>query len=135
MIEAVIAKRFFMNLGVDESRIVLEGRSLNTAQNAAFTRALVMPQPGQRWLLVTSASHMPRAVGAFRRAGFSVIPYPTGYTTSGNSLEFREFRLEASTNRLVFYWLTDRTDALFPAPEPAKDDVASTGVHSSPLLR
>ncbi len=81
--EAFIAKRFLADIGVDELRIVTEARSLSTAENAAFTRELIMPQPGERWLLVTSASHMPRAVGTFRHAGFPVIPYPVGYTTTG----------------------------------------------------
>jgi uncharacterized SAM-binding protein YcdF (DUF218 family) len=131
--EASFAKRFLMELGVQESRIVLEQRSLGTAENAAFTRALVMPQPGQRWLLVTSASHMPRAVGAFRRAGFPVIGYPVGYTKSGRPQDFFEIRLEPSTGLvradvalhewigLVVYWLTRKTDALFPGPAPITD--------------
>ena len=92
-----------------------------------------MPQPGQRWLLVTSASHMPRAVGTFRRAGFPVIPYPVGYTTSGLPDDYWGIRLEASTNLvrvdvavhewlgLIAYWLTGRTDALLPGPNPEQD--------------
>jgi uncharacterized SAM-binding protein YcdF (DUF218 family) len=131
--EAFIAKRFLEDLGVDTSRIVLEHRSLSTAENAAFTRDLLMPQPGQRWLLVTSASHMPRAVGSFRRAGFPVIPYPVGYTTSGLPDDYWSIRLEASTNLvradvavhewlgLIAYRLTGRTDALLPGPGPDQD--------------
>ena len=131
--EASIGKRFLMELGVEESRIVLEPRSLSTAENATFTRALVMPQPGQRWLLVTSAAHMPRAVGAFRRAAFPVIAYPVGYTKSGRPQDFYEIRLEPSTGLvradaalhewigLLAYWLTGKTDALFPGPELTKD--------------
>ena len=126
--EAFIAKRFLADLGVDESRIVLESRSLSTAQNAAFTRDLLMPQPGQRWLLVTSASHMPRAVGSFRRAGFPVIPYPVGYTTAGSPDDYWAIRLEASTSlvradvalhewiSLIAYWFMGRTDAFLPGP-------------------
>jgi uncharacterized SAM-binding protein YcdF (DUF218 family) len=127
--EAAIAKRFLVGLGVQESRILLETRSLSTAENAAFTRDLVMPQPGQRWLLVTSASHMPRAAGSFRRAGFPVIPYPVGYTTTGLPDDYWTIRLEVSTNLvradiavhewigLLAYRLTGRTDALLPAPD------------------
>ena len=54
-------------------------RSRNTAENAAFTKALVEPKPGERWLLVTSAQHMPRAIGCFRRAGFPVEAYPVDW--------------------------------------------------------
>lgn len=132
--EAAIAKRFLIGLGVEESRIVLETRSLSTAENAAFSRDLVMPQAGERWLLVTSASHIPRAVGSFRRAGFPVIPYPVGYTTTGLSDEHWAIRLEVSTNLvrtdvavhewlgLIVYRLTGRTDALLPAPDRGTND-------------
>ena len=128
--EAVLAKRFLTDLGVEDARIVTESRSLSTAENAAFTRELVMPEPGQRWLLVTSASHIPRAVGTFRHAGFPVIPYPVGYTTSGQPDDYWGIRFEVSTNLvrvdvavhewlgLIAYWLTGRTDALVPGPEP-----------------
>ena len=127
--EAAFAKRFLVGLGVDESRIVLEPRSLSTAENAAFTRDLVMPQQGQSWLLVTSASHMPRAIGSFRRAGFPVIAYPVGYTTLGVPGDYWAIRLEVSTNLvradvashewlgLIAYWLMGRTDELLPGPE------------------
>ena len=128
--EAFVAKRFLTDLGVDESRIMLEQRSLSTAENAVFTRELLMPEPGQRWLLVTSASHMPRAVGTFRHAGFPVIAYPVGYTTSGMPDDYWAIRLEASTSLvradvalrewigLFAYWVTGRTDALLPGPTP-----------------
>jgi len=131
--EAFIAQRFLGDLGVDKSRIRIEGRSLSTAENAAFTRDLLMPQPGQRWLLVTSASHMPRAVGSFRRANFPVIPYPVGYTTAGVAGEYWGIGLQVSTNLvradvafhewvgLLAYWLTGRTDALLPGPEPIQE--------------
>ena len=52
------------------ARIALEDHSRNTVENARFTQALVKPKPGERWLLVTSAYHMPRSVGVFRKAGF-----------------------------------------------------------------
>lgn len=129
--EAFMAKRFLTELGVEETRIVLETRSLSTAQNAAFTQELLKPQPDQRWVLVTSASHMPRAVGSFRGVRFPVIPFPVGYTTSGLPSDYSMIRLEASTSLvradvavhewvgLVLYWFLGRTDALFPAPEPA----------------
>ena len=130
--EAFISKRFLTDLGVDESRITTESRSLSTAENAALTRELVMPEPGQRWLLVTSASHM-RAIGAFRRVGFPVIPYPVGYSTTGRPEEYRTIRLDASNNLLrvdvaahewlglIAYRLTGRIDTLLPGPEPEQE--------------
>jgi uncharacterized SAM-binding protein YcdF (DUF218 family) len=127
--ESSLAKSFFVALGIDPARIVVEDRSLSTAENAAFTRDLIRPQPGQRWLLVTSASHMPRAVGSFRRAGFPVIAFPVAYTTTGWPSDYWTITLQAAANLvqtdvalhewvgLFTYWLTDRTDALFPGPE------------------
>ena len=73
--EAEYAKRLLMNLGVPAERVELEDRSRNTVENAVFTKALVDPKPNERWLLVTSAAHMPRAIGTFRQAGFPVEAY------------------------------------------------------------
>ena len=72
-----------MNLGIPAERIELEDRSRNTVENAVFTRALVNPKPNERWLLVTSAAHMPRAIGTFRQAGFPIEAYPVDWRTSG----------------------------------------------------
>ena len=69
------------SFGIARDRVTLETRSRNTAENAAFTKALVKPKPGERWLLVTSALHMPRAIGCFRRVGFPVEAYPVDWTT------------------------------------------------------
>ncbi len=60
------------SLGVDKSRLIMERQSRNTHENAEFTKALVAPKPGERWVLVTSAFHMPRSIGLFRKAGFPV---------------------------------------------------------------
>ena len=124
--EADYAKTLLAALGVDPARIVTEGASRNTVENAVFTRDIVHPAPGQTWLLVTSASHMPRSVGIFRRAGWPVTPWPVGYK-SGRSMEVqytRQFgdkiaQLDWAVHEwvgLVAYRLLGRTDALFPAP-------------------
>jgi uncharacterized SAM-binding protein YcdF (DUF218 family) len=68
--------RSLLGEGIDSDRIRIEDQARNTHQNALFTAKAVAPQAGERWLLVTSASHMPRAVGAFRRAGLRVEPWP-----------------------------------------------------------
>src|SRR5579871_3335506 len=80
--EADIVQQFLRLLGVDQpNRIIYEKRSHNTLDNARFTRDLVQPNPNQRWILVTEAISMPRAVAVFRHAGWSVIPFPAGYAT------------------------------------------------------
>jgi len=77
---ATVAKQFFSEQGIPASRLILESKSRNTAENARLTYALLQPKPGQTWVLVTSAFHMPRAIRSFRRAGWTgVIPYPVDY--------------------------------------------------------
>jgi uncharacterized SAM-binding protein YcdF (DUF218 family) len=81
--EAGVAKRFFTRFGIDPGRILVEETSRTTSENAAFTKALVNPRPGERWLLVTSAFHMARAIGSFRAAGFDLMPWPVDFRTRG----------------------------------------------------
>lgn len=125
--EARGAADILVRLGVDRSRIVLEDRARDTYENAVFTRAVVQPRPGERWLLVTSANHMPRAIGCFRRAGFAVEAWPVDFRTRGRADLTRFFdkpsaglrRLDIAARQwagLLAYRLAGRTDALFPAP-------------------
>ncbi len=71
------------SFGVPRERVTLENRARNTYENALFTKELVQPKPGERWLLVTSAGHMPRAIGCFRRVGFPVEAYPVDWHSAG----------------------------------------------------
>jgi uncharacterized SAM-binding protein YcdF (DUF218 family) len=87
--EADFALNAFHRLGLTKDRVILERESRNTPENAAFTKALAAPKPGDHWLLVTSAYRMPRSVGLFRNARFSVDPYPVDWLTRGNSDWFR----------------------------------------------
>ena len=114
------------SIGVPRSRVLLELRSRNTEENAVFTKELVQPKPGERWLLVTSAQHMPRAVGCFRRVGFAVEAYPVAWHT-GRQFRLAPMdlmsrglgRLDAAVHEwlgLVSYWLTGRTSELLPGP-------------------
>ncbi len=115
------------NLGLDPARILIEERSRNTHENAVHSREIAKPKPGETWLLVTSAFHMPRSVGAFRQAGFEVVPYPVDFRTGAHgdplpgfptiSEGLRRFDVAAHEYLgLVAYRLSGRTDALFPAP-------------------
>ncbi len=127
MTEAAVARALWTQLGVDQSRIVYESRSRTTYENAVLLKALLDPQPGQVWLLVTSAWHMPRSVGLFRHAGWTVLPYPVGYKTAPTlmtairgSLPDRLGQVDLASHEwigLVAYWLLGRTSALFPAPQ------------------
>ena len=125
--EADFALSFFESLGVPRDRITLETQSRNTAENAVFTKRLIAPKPGEHWLLVTSALQMPRAIGAFRQAGFPVEAYPVDYQTDGwkelwsfpGSLMGGIDRLNTAVHEwlgLFAYWVTGRIPVLFPGP-------------------
>jgi uncharacterized SAM-binding protein YcdF (DUF218 family) len=70
-------------MGVARDRVTIEDKARNTDENARFTAAIVHPEASQRWLIVTSAFHMPRAMGVFEKAGFHPIAYPVSFYTSG----------------------------------------------------
>jgi uncharacterized SAM-binding protein YcdF (DUF218 family) len=134
--EAEIVGRTADTLGLPRTRLILEDRSRNTRENAAFTADLVKPKPGERWLLVTSAWHMPRAVGCFRAAGFTVQAYPVDYRTAGprDAIRFNGFAsdglatLDLMTKEwigLLAYRLAGYTDAWLPAPQASSDPVSS----------
>jgi uncharacterized SAM-binding protein YcdF (DUF218 family) len=127
-IGADAGKVVFEDLGIGGDRLILERGSRNTWENAVFTKALVDPKPGERWLLVTSAAHMPRAMGVFRQAGFPVEPWPVDYRTAGpwdlagifDKPSEGLSRLDQASREwvgLLAYWLTGRSDALFPGPQ------------------
>jgi uncharacterized SAM-binding protein YcdF (DUF218 family) len=122
--EADSAKRLFEKLGFSVGRLITEDRSRNTDENAKFAKAIADPKLGKRWLLVTSAHHMPRAVGAFRRAGFPVEAYPVERTGGdfAQPLQTALYALALSNTAvhewiaLFVYWLTGRSSELFPRP-------------------
>ena len=125
--EGEAAQRFFRAMGIPDSRITIEDQSRDTAENARLSKALLDPKPGERWLLVTSAFHMPRSMGCFRAVGWDVLPWPTDFRTSGSG-DLTRFvsqpsvglqRVDVATKEwigLVAYWLSGRTNALFPKP-------------------
>jgi uncharacterized SAM-binding protein YcdF (DUF218 family) len=127
--EAEAGARFFRDFGIADDRIVLEDQSRNTEENAFNAKAIAGPQPGETWLLVTSAFHMPRSVGLFRRAGFPVVPWPADYLSAGNegigikvdqiaeNLAISNVALREWLG-LLGYYLTGRIDDLLPGPLP-----------------
>jgi uncharacterized SAM-binding protein YcdF (DUF218 family) len=63
-------------LGVDENDIILESQSKDTKDEAQLIKPLVKKE---RFILVTSASHMPRSIALFKKLGMNPIPAPTGH--------------------------------------------------------
>lgn len=123
--EAPVAQRFLDELGFDHSRVVFEDQSRNTRENALLSKQLMEPQPGETWVLVTSALHMPRSVGTFRAAGWTVVPYPVDYLTTGRprglgfDLGGAVSKLDAGLHEwlgLAYYRWQGWSDSLFPGP-------------------
>lgn len=74
--ESMVMKQLALRLGVPEQAVLIENHSRNTYENAVGTRKIL---GDASVLLVTSAVHIPRATGLFRRQGMRVTPYPCGY--------------------------------------------------------
>jgi uncharacterized SAM-binding protein YcdF (DUF218 family) len=135
--EAAFARQLFERLGLEPARIEFEDRSRNTVENALFSKIVAAPNPGERWLLVTSAFHMPRAVGTFRRAGFPVEPYPTDWRTRGPTERLRPSRSLAEGLRrtdiaarewlgLLVYWLAGHSELFPKPPKPGCDNAMAS---------
>ena len=122
--EADVALYFLESMGIRKSRLEIERDSRNTYENAINSKALMNPQPGETWLLVTSATHMPRSVGVFCQQNWPVIPYPVDHQTTpgrqwqpsfdpvGNLEDINTFAREWAG--LLVYYITGKTSALFP---------------------
>lgn len=76
---ADVIKAFLQQQGVDTGKIIFERESRNTYENLLFSKAKLQASADARLLLVTSAYHMPRAVGVAKKLGLNVIPYPVDH--------------------------------------------------------
>jgi uncharacterized SAM-binding protein YcdF (DUF218 family) len=125
--EADFVGAIFESLGISKARLMMERRSRNTQENAEFSKALASPKDGERWLLVTSAFHMPRSIGVFRKAGFNVEPYPVDWRVGDGTdlLTFSTVALDGLGRTdiavrewlgLVAYRVTGKIDELLPGP-------------------
>src|SRR5262249_22192674 len=77
------------------------------------SKATAHPNSGDRWLLITSAAHMPRAIATFQRQGFAVDPWPMydldAYQPRPMSMAYHEWL------GLAGYWLLGRTSNVLPS--------------------
>jgi uncharacterized SAM-binding protein YcdF (DUF218 family) len=125
-----VAEALFAAVGLDAARITWEEGSRDTCQSGRNTYELLRPQPGETWVLVTSAMHMPRTVACFRAAGWSrdiLLPHPADFRTDWDGVLptsvpqiARNLALldEAAHEwvGLAYYRVTGRTEEPFPAP-------------------
>jgi uncharacterized SAM-binding protein YcdF (DUF218 family) len=140
--EAELARRFFEGFKIASPRLRLEDRSRNTLENAVFTAELVKPQRDQRWVLVTSASHMPRAKALFEAQGFHIIPRPGDFRTSGAQDRWQIFgkaseglrRLDVAAKEWVGLWISWlRGDIAWPRDRDDSSPVSSSNCCSRDL--
>lgn len=122
--EATTMQRLLVAFGIAPERLVLEGDARNTDENAEYTRALLGPKPGTV-LLVTSAFHMPRSMGLFRKVGVTAIAWPTDYRSTGqewlgidivepvSNLQTTSVALKEWIGLAVYHW-TGKIDEILP---------------------
>lgn len=124
--ESDTARLLFQELGMDISQIEFDTKSKNTYESAKNIYQMVKPEYDENWILITSAFHMPRSVGVFRKGGWRVIPYPVDYRSTGE-IKNNSFLEGIAEIRVVSHWLHEwaglvsyrllgRTSELFPGP-------------------
>ncbi|WP_319574638.1 YdcF family protein [uncultured Desulfobacter sp.] len=126
--DANTARQVFMDMGLDTSGMLFEDQSRNTYENGLFAKSLVHPEPGQTWVLVTTAAHIPRSVGVFNRLDWPVIPYPVDHVTRPDRKIALGLNFSGNLGRLVMaatewtglaaYYITGKTNTLFPSAAP-----------------
>ena len=81
--ESDLAREFFAAHGILEPRLLIEGQSRNTAENAQLSHDIAQPKIDTHWVLITSAFYMLRAMRSFEMAGWpNLTAYPVDYRTA-----------------------------------------------------
>jgi uncharacterized SAM-binding protein YcdF (DUF218 family) len=121
--ESTFANKLYRDFGIPDERLVMEAESRNTYENAIYSKKLVEPELGERWILITSAYHMPRAIGVFCQQDWEVTPFPVDHFVANFSVTphwaFAEHLWEV--DRVVHEWvglaayrLLGKSSAMFP---------------------
>ncbi|HWT08416.1 MAG TPA: YdcF family protein [Roseomonas sp.] len=130
--EADVARQLWTAMGIPPGRVTYEDQARNTHENAVLTYRMIQPKPGETWLLVTSASHMPRSVAVFRAAGWrDIVPWPVNFRTGHSWAAWYDAPFPERLGQfewairewmgLIAYRLMGRTEAVLPAREqPAR---------------
>ena len=121
------AHMMFQQSTLDVKRVIFESQSRNTYESAAYSFSLIKPKKREKWVLITSAFHIPRAVGVFRKSGWEMIPYPVDYQTAGPQdyrVSYEGFLNVPKVRIGLHEWLglfayrvAGKTNQLFPTPE------------------
>ena len=123
--EDEISRDVIKGLGLPSSQVIIEGESRNTAENASYVRAMMDDNHQGQVVLITSASHMPRAISSFQKEGINPLAYPVDHKTNAKEIPWTLVYKQGETLMktalhewlgLVAYYLTGRTTQLLPAP-------------------
>lgn len=90
--EAQQTAKFLIQWGVNPQDIILEQKARNTRENALFTAQILNQKfPGKNYLLITSAFHMRRSVGCFKKAGINTDQFPADFYGSSYYTQVKEY--------------------------------------------
>ena len=117
--EADVARAIYAQMGLAPARVIPERHSRNTWENLRNSQKIANPKPGETWVLVTSALHMPRSLGIAAKLHWRMLPWPADYITTGrnegeswnDSLSQRLGKIEAAVHEwlgLAVYRLSGR---------------------------
>ena len=120
-------------LGVNPADIIFESKSRNTYENAVFSKKIADPKPGENWIVVTSAFHMPRTIAIFCSQGWSVIPFPAGHITLKNPSYYpatsymidEHFKLHVAVREwigILAYRIFGKTSMVLPPTSQKKEN-------------
>lgn len=122
---ATAAHKFFINMGIPTSKIKYEQKSRNTYENILFTKKIVLPKDNEKWLVVTSASHLKRVINISEKLDWNLIPYATDFNSSKNFFENYTFNMNFISNMnsfnyavhewigIISYYLMGRSSRIF----------------------
>lgn len=122
--EAQIAETYFLNSGISADRLFIDNKARNTAENASYSKLRMNPDPNETWVLITTAYHMPRAMGVFCQQDWTMLPYPVDHKTLPSEMYKANFSLIGHASHLVqaahewvgllAYFASGKTGQLFP---------------------
>lgn len=122
--EAYFAEQLFNRIGIKKNRIIYENKARNTFENVIYTKQIAQPQPEETWIVVSTAYHLPRAVGIFCKQNWNIIPYPADFHTNPEELLAPSLNLSGNLQQLnegihewlglTAYYLTGKTNQWLP---------------------
>lgn len=121
--ESTAIAQLHQQWGLD-SPLIIDNTSRNTFDNAIIAKRLLIEQPSEQFILITSAAHMPRAMGVFQRIGLNPIPYSVNYHVVGkpqwfnsSTLVSRLYLIDYAAHEwlgMIQYYTLGRSTQLFP---------------------